>query len=143
MNNIDFHIENVDIPDLDPEFLRLWIKAVVESQQKQIGEITYIFCSDDFLLDINMKYLNHNYYTDIITFNYNIDKVLNGDVYISYDTVISNAEEFSQGNVKDELERVIIHGVLHLAGFNDKTEDEQVKMTKMEDWALAMRKRFT
>ena len=143
MNDISFHIEDVIVPDLNPDFLRLWIKFVVEEKNRNVGELSYIFCSDEYLLKINIEHLGHDYYTDIITFNYNVNDTVNGDIYISYDTVKSNAIEYSKGNVKDELDRVIIHGILHLIGFNDKTDAEQKEMTKMEDWALDERKRFT
>ena len=108
-----------------------------------MGDLTYIFCSDEYILDVNIQYLNHNYYTDIITFNYNNDEVISGDIYIAMRTVRSNADEYSGGDVREELDRVIIHGVLHLVGFNDKTEKDQDEMTKMENWALEQRRRFT
>lgn len=139
MNNIEFHFEDIVIPDFNPEFFRLWITNIVELHQKKIGELNYIFCSDDYILDINKQHLNHDYYTDIITFNYNVGDVVSGDVFISYDTIISNALEFSNGSVVDELDRVVIHGVLHLIGFNDKTDKDQLEMTKQEDASLVLR----
>jgi len=139
MNNIEFHFEDIVIPDFNPEFLRLWIAKITEQHNKNIGELSYIFCSDEYILDVNKEHLNHDYYTDIITFNYNIDSSISGDIFISYDTVKSNAIEFSNGFIKDELERVIIHGVLHLIGFNDKTDSDQIEMTKQEDLALSCR----
>ena len=139
MNNIDFHFEDIVIPDFNPEFFRLWILNVVKHHHKNIGDLNYIFCSDEYILDINKQHLNHDYYTDIITFNYNVDDSISGDIFISYDTVKSNAAEYSNGNITEELERVIIHGVLHLIGFNDKTDKEQEEMTKQEDLALCLR----
>ena len=139
MNNIEFHFEDIVIPDFNPEFFRLWITNIVELHQKKIGELNYIFCSDDYILDVNKQHLNHDYYTDIITFNYNVGDVVSGDVFISYDTIISNALEFSNGSVVDELDRVVIHGVLHLIGFNDKTDKDQLEMTKQEDASLVLR----
>jgi len=139
MNNIEFHFEDIVIPDFNPEFFRLWIMKVTKCHNKSIGELNYIFCSDDYILDINKEHLNHDYYTDIITFNYNVDETISGDVFISYDTIKSNAMEFSNGSVNDELERVVIHGVLHLIGFNDKTDVDQKEMTKQEDVALSWR----
>lgn len=139
MNNIEFHFEDIVIPDFNPEFFRLWITNIVELHQKEIGELNYIFCSDDYILDINKQHLNHDYFTDIITFNYNAGDVVSGDVFISYDTIISNALEFSNGSVVDELDRVVIHGVLHLIGFNDKTDKDQLEMTKQEDASLVLR----
>jgi probable rRNA maturation factor len=143
MADINFHIEKVDVPDMNPEFLRLWLMDIVKSCHKSIGELSYIFCSDEYLLKINKEYLNHDYYTDIITFNYNQEEVINGDVFISIDTVRANAIEYAHGNEQRELFRVIAHGVLHLCGYNDKTDSEQLEMTKMEDWALEELKRFT
>lgn len=139
MNNIEFHFEEIVIPDFNPEFFRLWILDVVKHHKKQIGDLNYIFCSDEYILDINKQHLNHDYYTDIITFNYNVDDITSGDVFISYETVKSNAIEYSDGNIKEELHRVIIHGVLHLIGFNDKSDEEQKEMTKQEDFALELR----
>ncbi len=143
MNNIDFHIEAIEVPELDPEFLRLWITYVVSSKGKQVGDLSYIFCSNEYLLDINIQHLGHHYYTDIITFNYNEEDRVSGDLFISHDMVKENAMTYANGNVRDELERVIIHGVLHLIGYNDKSDEEQEEMTKMEDWALGERARFT
>ncbi len=143
MNNIDFHIEDVIVPDFNPEFLRLWVRYIVEQCNKEVGEVSYILCSNEYLLDINIQHLNHNYYTDVITFNYNEGDRVSGDIFISYEMIQTNAIEYSEGIVRDELERVIIHGVLHLIGYDDKTEESQVEMTKMEDWALGERKRFT
>jgi len=139
MNNIEFHFEEVNVPGFNTEFFRLWITEVVKYHNKNIGEVSYIFCSDNYILDINKQHLNHNYFTDIITFNYNQGEAISGDIFISYDTIMSNAVEFSNGNVSEELERVIIHGVLHLIGFNDKSEEQQKEMTKQEDFALTLR----
>ena len=139
MNNIEFHFEEINVPGFNPEFFRLWISEVSKYHNKSIGELSYIFCSDNYILDINKQHLNHDYFTDIITFNYNEGEVISGDIFISYDTIMSNAVEFSNGNVSEELERVIIHGVLHLIGFNDKSEEQQKEMTKQEDFALTLR----
>ncbi|MDX1348753.1 MAG: rRNA maturation RNase YbeY [Putridiphycobacter sp.] len=128
---------------MNPEFLRLWLTDIAKNCDKSIGELCYIFCSDEYLLKINKEYLNHDYYTDIITFNYNQGEVISGDIFISIDTVRSNAREYAQGNEQIELFRVMAHGMLHLCGYNDKTDSEQLEMTKMEDWALEELKRFT
>lgn len=143
MADINFHTEKVNVPGHDPEFLRLWISDIANNCGKEVGDISYIFCSDEYILAINKQYLNHDYYTDIITFNYNEGNRISGDIYISIDTVNSNAVEFSDGNFKEELSRVIIHGVLHLCGFNDKTVEEQKIMTSKENWALKEMERFT
>jgi len=139
MNNIEFHFEDILIPNFNSEFFRLWISEVSKHHNKNIGELSYIFCSDNYILDINKQHLNHDYFTDIITFNYNEGELISGDIFISYDTIMSNAVEFSNGNISEELERVIIHGVLHLIGFNDKSDEQQEEMTKQEDFALTLR----
>lgn len=120
-------------------FFRLWISNVITFHKKQLGELNYIFCSDEYILDINNQYLKHDYYTDIITFNYVENDVISGDIFISVDTVKSNSDLYNNSNFKEELDRVIIHGVLHLIGFNDKTDSEQLEMTKQENIALGMR----
>tara|TARA_B100000809_G_C15049844_1_gene498575 strand:+ start:18 stop:494 length:477 start_codon:yes stop_codon:yes gene_type:complete len=139
MNNIEFHFEDIVVPDFNPEFFCLWVNEITKQFDKSIGDINYIFCSDEYILEVNKQHLNHDYVTDIITFNYNEDNVLSADIFISYDTVKSNAVEYSDGNIIDELDRVVIHGILHLIGFNDKTDMEQEEMTKQEDLALGIR----
>ena len=139
MSNIDFHIEDIVIPELNPEFFRLWINDVLEFHGKECGDINYILCSDNYILELNKEHLNHDYFTDIITFNYNIGDVVSGDLFISYDRVVDNAKKYSNGVIKDELDRVVIHGVLHLIGFNDKTDGDQKEMTKQENIALLKR----
>ena len=105
----------------------------------ELGAISFIFCNDDYLLDVNRKYLNHDYYTDIITFDYREGDILSGDIFISLDTVRSNAKEFGS-TFKDELHRVIVHGVLHLIGFNDKSEEESLVMRENENKCLELLK---
>ena len=139
MNNIEFHFEDIVIPGFNPEFFRLWLNLVCDRHNTNIGDLNYIFCSDEYILDINKQHLNHDYFTDIITFNYNEGGFISGDVFISYDTIVSNAVEYSGGDISEELERVVIHGVLHLIGFNDKTDADQDEMTKQEDIALGLR----
>lgn len=115
-----------------------WIKKVAAEYGKKVGEIAYIFCNDDKILEVNRQYLQHDYYTDIITFDYTEDNVISGDIFISLDTVKSNSVE--QGTEYDEeLHRVIIHGILHLCGINDKGEGERAIMEEAENKALAMR----
>jgi len=143
MNEINFHIENVEVPGHNPEFLRLWISHVVNELDRKVGTLTYIFCSDEYILSINKEYLNHDYFTDIITFEYSEEDEVSGDFFISVDTVLSNAIEYSEGDFRKELNRVIIHGVLHLCDINDKTEEEQRIMTNKENWALNEISRFT
>jgi rRNA maturation RNase YbeY len=141
MDTIEFNFEDINFPSVieRTDFFRLWIHDVVKFHQKSVGELNYIFCSDNYILNINKQYLNHNYFTDIITFNYNINSIINGDVFISLDTVNENAKEYSNGSFFDELDRVVIHGVLHLIGFNDKSKNEQEEMTKQENIALELR----
>lgn len=114
-----------------------WIKSVAATHNKKIGSIAYIFCSDEKILEVNNEYLQHDYYTDIITFNYNEGDIISGDIFISLDTVRSNAEQY-KADYNEELHRVIIHGVLHLCGINDKTDEEQEQMTKSENEALSI-----
>ena len=115
-----------------------WIKAVAATYGKKVGDIAYIFCDDEKILEVNREYLQHDYYTDIITFDYCEEDTLNGDLFISLDTVRTNAEMLGVEYVQ-ELHRVIIHGVLHLCGINDKGEGEREIMEAAEDKALAMR----
>lgn len=112
-----------------------WIIETIEKEKKECGQIAYILCSDDYLLDLNQRFLNHNTYTDIITFDYSEGKTLNGEIYISIDRVKENAQKF-EGNFEKELLRVIIHGALHLAGYTDKTKEQKEKMRKKEDASL-------
>ena len=112
-----------------------WIKAVADTYGKKVGEIAYIFCSDEKILEVNRQYLQHDYYTDIITFDYCEGKKLSGDLFISLDTVRTNAEQFN-APYETELYRVIIHGILHLCGINDKGpgEREIMKPQKTKHW---------
>jgi len=114
-----------------------WINDVIKSHQKKLGNVSYIFCSNEYILELNQKYLNHNYFTDIITFDYCSDNKVEGDIFISVDTVLDNSHRFKT-NFNDELLRVIIHGVLHLVGFSDKTAKQQKQMRVLEDKALSI-----
>ena len=114
-----------------------WISRVIASENKKEGEINYIFCDDDFILDINQKYLDHDYYTDIISFDYSVGNELHGDIFISVDRVRENAEDFNV-SFDDELRRVIIHGVLHYCGYKDKSEEDERMMRVKEDEKMAM-----
>lgn len=117
--------------------LKEWIKKTAEQRGKKIGNISYIFCSDDELLQINNQYLKHDYYTDVITFDYSEGVVLNGDIFISIDRVKDNAEQVGV-TFEEELYRVMIHGVLHLSGVNDKTEQQAKQMRKAEEDSLKL-----
>jgi rRNA maturation RNase YbeY len=114
-----------------------WIKAVAATYGKKVGEIGYLFVNDEKILEVNREYLGHDYYTDIITFDYDEDDVINGDLVISLDTVRTNAEQFGK-EYDEELHRVIIHGILHLCGINDKGPGEREMMEAAENRALAL-----
>ena len=136
---ITYQTDGVDMPAIDQLKTSAWIRAVAQSYGKRVGEILYIFCSDERILEINREYLQHDYYTDIITFDYCEGNRLSGDLVISLDTVRTNAQQFG-ADYDTELHRVIIHGVLHLCGINDKGPGEREIMEAAENKALAMRK---
>ena len=115
--------------------LKNWIKNTVKEEGFSIGEINIIFTSDDYLLEINKNFLSHDYYTDVITFDYSDNKKISGDIFISVDRVRENAEKYKE-KFFDELNRVIIHGILHLLGYKDKTSTEKHLMRKKEDFYL-------
>lgn len=136
---ISYQTINVKMPAIRRRDTSAWVRAVAASYGKRVGDIAYIFCDDEKILEVNRQYLQHDYYTDIITFDYTEDDRISGDLFISLDTVRSNAEQ--QGADYDtELHRVIIHGILHLVGINDKAPGEREIMEAAEDKALAMRK---
>lgn len=132
---ITYHNESVKFPPIKKREVSNWIKEIILSFEKKAGDISYVFCSDEKILEINKEYLQHDYYTDIITFDYSENNIVSGDIFISLDTVKSNSEQFGTDYL-EELHRVIIHGVLHLCGVNDKTSDEQKCMTEYENKAL-------
>ena len=118
--------------------LKSFLPSIFKKEKKHLAELRYIFCSDDYLLDINKQYLNHDYYTDIITFDLSEpDQPINAEIYISVDRVRDNARSFGN-SFKKELHRVIFHGALHLCGYRDKTQQEEKLMRKMEDQYLAL-----
>ena len=135
---ITYNAYSEAMPRLDHAATTAWIARVAEKHGKRIGNVNYIFCTDDEILDVNRQYLRHDYYTDIITFDYCAHGILSGDIYISLDTVASNAEGLQKDPV-EELHRVLIHGILHLVGINDKGPGEREIMEHAEDEALAMR----
>ena len=135
---VDFFCEDVERPRVKYIALKNWIKSVIESHKKKVGKIAYVFCSDEFLLNMNKEYLKHDYYTDVITFDNTEDEKgkISGEIYISVDRVAENSKTY---NTEDtEIFRVIIHAILHLLGYDDKTPEEQEKMRAMEDKCLAM-----
>ena len=130
------------MPKIKKREISRWIKAVATTHGRKVGEIGYMFVDDKKILDVNNEYLGHDYYTDIITFDYDEGDVLNGDLVISLDTVRSNAELFKK-TYEDELHRVIIHGILHLCGINDKGPGEREIMEENENKALALLKEMS
>ena len=135
---ISYSAEGVKFPNIKRRETTAWIKRVAATYGKKVGEVGYLFCDDEHILEVNNEYLGHDYYTDIITFDYCEDDVLNGDLVISLDTVRSNAELFNK-DYNEELHRVIIHGILHLCGLNDKGPGERELMEAAEDRALKLR----
>ncbi|RUT78831.1 rRNA maturation RNase YbeY [Ancylomarina longa] len=134
---ITYNSCDIEIPAIDQERLNDWINRVVINNNCEIGELNYYFCSDDHLLQMNREHLNHDYFTDIITFDYTVSDLISGDMFISVDTVKDNAQEY-KCEFSQELRRVLIHGVLHLIGFDDKTDKDQEIMTQKEDESLAL-----
>lgn len=126
------------MPKIKKRDTSAWIKAVAASYGRKVGEIGYLFVDDEKILEVNREYLGHDYYTDVITFDYDEDDTVSGDIVISLDTVRSNAELFGK-TYEDELYRVIIHGILHLCGINDKGPGEREIMEAAENKALAMK----
>ena len=123
------------MPKLNERKIDRWIRAVAADYGYAVGNINYIFCSDERELEVNRQFLGHDYYTDIITFDYSTESTLNGDIFISLDTVRSNAEEVGV-SFEEELHRILIHGVLHLTGQGDKTPETKAEMTRKENLAI-------
>ena len=133
---IRFSSDSIEMPSLDERKTGRWIRAVAAEYGFVVGNINYIFCSDERELEVNREFLGHDYYTDVITFDYSTASTLNGDIFISLDTVRSNAEMVGVA-YEQELLRIIIHGVLHLTGQGDKTPETKAEMTAKEEKALA------
>ena len=136
-DNFQWISDGVDMPALNLQEIEKWITRVAQDHGRILGPLTYIFCNDDKIIEVNRQFLNHDYYTDIITFDYSRGKLISGDMFISLDTVRSNSELVGQ-TYDAELRRVIIHGVLHLCGINDKGPGEREIMEAEEDKALQM-----
>jgi len=134
---ITFNSEGVASPKLKRRQTARWIRLVAASYGREVGEVGYMFVGDERILSVNREYLGHDYYTDVITFDYGDGPTINGDIFISLDTVATNAEKFARP-YEEELRRVIIHGILHLCGLSDKGPGEREKMEAAEDKALAM-----
>ena len=137
MNSISFHNEGVK-PKTPPKgLLKAWIKEFVTNHSKKVGEIAFVFCDDEKILEVNRNFLQHDYYTDIITFDYCEGAVVSGDIYISVERVQENAV-VHEVEYNTELLRVLAHGVLHLIGFQDKEENKKIEMTKNEDLCISL-----
>ena len=134
---ITYQTEDIAMPPIKKRETTEWVKQVAATYGKKVGEVAYIFCSDEKILEVNRQYLEHDYYTDIITFDYTEGNRISGDLFISLDTVRTNAEQFEQPYER-ELHRVIIHGILHLCGINDKGPGEREIMEAEENKALAL-----
>lgn len=133
--SIHIYFENIDPVKIKINQVKSGIKSLIITELNKVGVISIILCSDNYLLDINKKFLNHDYFTDIVTFNYCEGNIISGDLFISIDRIKENANLFNTSFNK-ELYRVIYHGVLHLIGYNDKTDDEKVIMRQKEDFYL-------
>lgn len=135
--SISYHSEDVAIPKFSKRDITKWVKNVITIEGKKTGDISIIFCSDEYLLDVNKRYLEHDYYTDIITFDYVEDLVISGDIFISVDRITENANTFAV-SFSEELYRILIHGILHLLGFKDKEPTEKSIMTENENKYLKL-----
>jgi rRNA maturation RNase YbeY len=138
MSKPSFHFEECESPFFfSCKKIRLWLEQIVCSYSYKINSLAFIFCHDDYLLKINQKYLSHDYYTDVITFDYTEERKISGDIFISIDTVQANAIKYKT-TYEEELYRVMVHGVLHLMGFKDKSDDEILLMRQNEAKALEL-----
>ncbi|AEA43529.1 rRNA maturation RNase YbeY [Fluviicola taffensis] len=137
---VEIFFEDIDeVPGVNPEFLFAWYSNVCEAEGKSLGDISLIFCSDEHLLEMNREYLQHDFFTDIITFDYTEEDLVSGDLFISVDRVRDNADEFDV-LFQDELHRVCVHGLLHLCGYKDKSDEDEKLMRQKENDMLMLRK---
>lgn len=134
---INFFFEETDEFDVSGLNVEKNIEAVLSNENRTLGEINYIFCSDEYLLNINKQYLKHDYYTDVISFDYSEDDIISGDIFISVDTVKDNAKEYDV-KFEKELARVMVHGVLHFIGYKDKTDEDAKQMRQKENQYLPL-----
>jgi len=135
---INFHVEDIDFKFQQKLKIKNWLKSIIETEGFKTGDINYIFCSDDYLLKINIEYLDHDYLTDIITFdNSEEEELIEGDIFVSIDRVKDNAQGF-QVSFEHELKRVLAHGVLHLCGYLDKTDEDEKLMRSKENHYLQL-----
>lgn len=131
---IHFFFEKIDSIKIDSE-AKQWLENLIKTEEKKLGDINYIICDDQYLLKVNQDYLNHDYYTDIITFDYVKGKTISGDIFVSLPRVLDNATTLSK-TFEEEFRRVLAHGLLHLCGYKDKTEDQEKEMRNKEDFYL-------
>lgn len=134
---IYFASENTNFDLKEKMKVKKWITTIIKAQSKKVGDISYVFCDDDYLIQVNREYLNHDTYTDIITFDYVEGNLVSGDIMISVERVKENAEKFN-ATFEQELHRVIIHGILHLLGQADKSDEDAAMMRKKEEDALVL-----
>jgi len=140
--SIQFHFEDIIIPGFIEEAEKSWIIKCVKSEDVQHGTLQFIFCRDEYLYEMNVKYLGHHDYTDVITFDYSANKkVISGDIFISYERVVDNAHAMGE-DVMVELRRVLIHGVLHLIGYTDQSPEDQAEMRRKENYCLSLRQQI-
>ena len=135
--SIRFSAQSVDFELIEPQKVKTWLSEVIQRRGKSVGNINYLFCDDEYLLGINQRYLNHDTYTDIITFDYVVGNLISGDIMISIDRVGENAAKFGVP-FEHELRRVVVHGVLHLLGQGDKSDEEAREMRRLEEEALSL-----
>lgn len=135
--SISFYNEDLPLPKLKRRIVGNWLKEVILKEGKRVGDVSFIFCSDDYLLDVNKRFLDHDYYTDVITFDYVEGNIISGDIFISLDRVSENAICLSI-SFNDELNRIMVHGILHLLGYKDKSDGEKILMTEREDFFLKL-----
>ena len=135
---IAYYTQDTDFVFKGKQFNNKWLRMVAESEIRRIGDISIIFCSDNYILDVNMKYLQHDYFTDVITFDYCEGDKLSGDLFISVDTVRENAKLYNT-DFNDELNRVMVHGILHLIGYDDHSQKDKQLIRKKEDYYLSFR----
>jgi len=131
---INYFFENIDPKKIDSN-ISIWLEDLIISENKKLGDINYIFCDDEYLLKVNQDYLDHDYYTDIITFDYVKGKTISGDIFVSLPRILDNASTLSQDSEK-EFRRVLAHGILHLCGYKDKTQEEESTMRQKEDFYI-------
>ena len=136
MNSIEFFFEDIISIPIHEKILLLHLNSLIKNELRKTGDISVVFCSDEYLLEMNKEYLNHDYYTDIITFDYVEGETISGDLFISLDRVRENAKKFEISFLR-ELYRVVFHGTLHLVGYNDKSEEEQRIMRQKENYYLS------